>query len=96
MVVSMDFDQLPIGETWDLPLRLYFDLNTRCLEGIQHTIQHPHLKVFTHRVLIWTINFRFGVHKVKTTYIPSNQMQDFIDEKEHCSDTNWKFTCRQL
>jgi hypothetical protein len=27
---------------------------------------------FTHRELIWIVDFRFGVHKVETTYNPSN------------------------
>jgi hypothetical protein len=41
-----------------------------------------HLEVFTNRDLIWTIDFKFGVHKMETTYILSNQVEDFIDEKE--------------
>jgi hypothetical protein len=35
---------------------------------------------------------RFGMHKVETTYIPSNQVQDFIDKEEQHNDTNCKFT----
>jgi hypothetical protein len=37
---------------------------------------------FIYKELIWTIDFRFGTHKVETTYIPSNWMQDFIDEEK--------------
>ncbi len=59
-------------------------------------MQHPHLKVFTHEELIWTVDFRFGVHKVKTTYIPSNQLQDFINGEEQHNDANCKFTCQHL
>jgi hypothetical protein len=59
-------------------------------------MQHLHLRVFTHKELIWTVDFRFGVQKVETIYIPSNQVQDFIDEKEQCNDANYKFTCQQL
>ncbi len=88
----MDFDQLPTRETWDLLLRLYLDLNTQHLQGIQQRVQHPHFKVFTHMELIWTIDFRFGVNKVETSYIPSNQVQAFIDKKEQHSNTNYKFT----
>jgi hypothetical protein len=49
------------------------------LQGILRTVQHLHLGVFTHKELIWTFDFKFGVHKVETIYIPSNQMEDFID-----------------
>jgi hypothetical protein len=49
---------------------------------------------FTHRELIWTINFKFGAHKVETTYIPSNCVYDFIDGEEQCSNANCKFICR--
>jgi hypothetical protein len=90
----MDFDQLPIGKQWDMPSTLYLDLNAYRLQGIQHTMQHLHLKNFTHRELIWTINFRFGAHKVETTYIPSNRVHDFIDGEEQCSNANCKFTRR--
>jgi hypothetical protein len=45
-------------------------------------MQHPHLGVFTHKELIWIVDFRFGAYKVETTYKPSNQMQDFIDRKK--------------
>jgi hypothetical protein len=45
--------------------------------------QHLHLEVFTQKELIWTIDFIFGVHKLETTYIPSNRMWDFIVGKEH-------------
>jgi hypothetical protein len=89
----MDFYQLPIGETCDLSLRLYLDLNTQRLQGIQCIVQHLHLEVFTHKELIWTVDFRFGVHKVEIIYIPSNQVHDFIDEKEQRDDANYKFTC---
>ncbi len=68
----MDFDQLPTKETWDFLLSLYLDLNTQHLQGIQHTMQYPHIGVFTHRELIWIVDFRFSAHKVETTYIPSN------------------------
>ncbi len=90
----MDFDQLPIGKTWDLSSRLYLDLNTQHLQGIQCTIQHLHLIVFTHKELIWIFNFKFGVHKVEPIYIPSNQVHDFIDGKEQHNDANCKFTRR--
>jgi hypothetical protein len=53
-------------------LSLYLDLNTQHLQGIQHTMQYPHIGVFTHRELIWIVDFRFSAHKVETTYIPSN------------------------
>jgi hypothetical protein len=66
----MDFDQLPIGETWDLLSKLYLDLKTQHLQGIQRTMQHLHLEDFTHRELIWVVNFRFGAQKTETTYIP--------------------------
>jgi len=72
VAVSMEFDYQPTRETWDLPSRMYLDLNTQCLHMIQCIVQHPDLGDFTHRDLIWTINFKFGAHKVKTTYIPSN------------------------
>jgi len=59
-------------------------------------VQHPHFKVFTHMESIWTIDFRFGVNKMETSYIPSNQVQAFIDKEEQHSDTNCKFTCWQF
>jgi hypothetical protein len=59
-------------------------------------MQHPHLGVFTCREFIWIVNFKFGVHKVETTYIPSNWMQNLIDMEERCSNANCKFTRRQL
>jgi hypothetical protein len=43
--------------------------------------------------LIWTIDFRFGAHKMEATY---TFQTEFIDEKEWCNDTNCKFTHRQL
>jgi hypothetical protein len=30
----MDFDKLPSGETWDLSLKMYLDLNAQRLQGI--------------------------------------------------------------
>jgi len=50
-------------------------------KGIQHIVQHPHFKFFTHKGLIYTINFRFGAHKVETTYIPSNRVHDLSMER---------------
>jgi hypothetical protein len=38
--------------------------------------------VFTHKDLISNIDFKFGVHKVETTYMPSHKLQDFIDEEK--------------
>jgi hypothetical protein len=58
-------------------------MNKQLLQGIQCIVQYPHLGIFTHMELIWNVNFRFGGHKVKTTYIPSNQFQDFINEEHH-------------
>jgi hypothetical protein len=59
-------------------------------------VQHLYLVVFTQKELIWIVDFRFGAHKVETTYIPSNRVQDFINEEEHHNDANYKFTCWQL
>jgi hypothetical protein len=52
--------------------------------------------IFTCMELIWNFDFKFGGHKIKTTYIPSNQIQDFINGEEHCNDANCKFTHWQL
>jgi hypothetical protein len=70
----MEFDQQPTGETWDLSSSMYLELNTQSLQVIQRIMQHLNLGVFTHKDLIWTIDFKFGVHKMETTYIPSHQL----------------------
>jgi hypothetical protein len=79
-----------------MPSRLYLDLNTQhLLQGIQFVVQHPHFGVFTQKELIWIIDFNFGTHKIETTYILSNWVQDFINKEEQCSDAYCKFTCWQ-
>jgi len=73
--------------------RLYLDLNTQhLLQGIQCVMQDPHFKVFTQQELIWIIDLSFGRHKIETTYILSNRVQDFINMEEQHNDTNYKFT----
>jgi hypothetical protein len=39
ITVLMEFDQQQIGKTWDLSSRMYLDLNTQCLQTIQHAMQ---------------------------------------------------------